>query len=92
MPTNLRRFNISVPTELEATLVKDADVSQRPVASHVVWILKQYYLQRKVEATVFDPTKLHEAEKRSAPVFETKRPLETEQPSKLHEHLGRDKS
>ncbi len=95
MPTKLKRYTVTLPPDLETMVEKDSELNRRPVANQMVWILTQYYEERKREADLFSPSQLREArqaDSRSTPVFRTADPLPAESSSKSRESMGRGKS
>jgi hypothetical protein len=91
MPTNLKRYSVSFPKEIQEILEKDASFNQRPVANQILWVLDRWYAERKKELDYFRPSPQREG-KKEPPVFETPSPLHSEQVSKLHAALDRERS
>lgn len=83
MPTKLPRVYVSFPPELYAMVKKDSEISRRSESNQVIWILDQYYSERRREADLFATQKLREARGPGGPVFETPDQLPTERVSKL---------
>lgn len=92
MPTKLKRVTVNVPDELYSMIHKDALFNRRPEANQVLWILDQWYAERKREMEFFKPSQQREAKRPDVPVFETPTLLQTERVSKLRAQLDREKS
>jgi hypothetical protein len=69
VPTNLKRYTVTVTAELEKMLVADAEANDRHVATQLTWIAKQYYLNKQREFEVFKPARLIGLDRRGETVF-----------------------
>lgn len=91
MSTKLRRIQVSLPMDLETMIEKEAEFSRRPVSNQIVYILDQWFGERKKELDYFRPTRLHEAKPADgAQFFQTPVSPQEEHLSKIREKLGRD--
>lgn len=69
MPTKHPRLSVTFPEqEFYNTVFADATISRRSMSDQIIWILDQYYAERKKEAALFTPAPLSEG--RRVPVFE----------------------
>lgn len=92
MSTKLKRYSVSLPEQIQSLIEKDAAFNRRPVANQIMWILDQWFMERKKELDYFTPTQLAEEGRPKVPVFGTKDRPDTELASKIHDVLGREKS
>ncbi len=69
MPTNLKRYTVTLSPEFERILVADAEASDRHVATQLVWAAKQYYLTKQRELDVFRPIRPNGPDRREEAVF-----------------------
>lgn len=92
MSTKLPRLSVTFPVSLFETIKKDALIGCRSDSSQVIWILTQYYLEKRKEAELFTPPPLREAGRsHDVPVYETPSDqLSLERVSKLRETLGQE--
>lgn len=91
MPTKLKRYSITLPEEIQGVVEKDAYFNRRPVANQVLWVLDQWYAERKKEMDYFRPVPQLEG-RRAPPVFETPSLPEPGRASKLRASLDRERS
>ncbi len=61
MPTKLPRLSVTFPVSLYETIKKDSELNRRSESNQVIWVLDQYYAERRKEADLFTPTRLREA-------------------------------
>lgn len=93
MPTKRPRLNVSFPEQrFYDTVLRDATVNRRSMSDQIVWILDQYYSERKKEADLFTATPLREAKHSDVPVFETPPQHSAERVLKIRANLDREKS
>ena len=85
-----KRFSVTLGMELEKIVGKEAESEERSVAGHIVWIVRRYYRDRKREADLFIPPRLHEESLSDEPqFFQTPATLPAESESKLREKQDR---
>lgn len=72
MPSKLPRIDLRFRNHaLYEMVTRDAELNGLSDSGQVALILKQYYMERKEQAELFTPTRLHEAKREQVPVFET---------------------
>ncbi len=49
MPSKLKHLTVTLSPELERILYADAQASDRPVATQLTWVAKQYYRFKQAE-------------------------------------------
>lgn len=93
MSTKKPRLSVTFPDQLLwDTVYRDAKLNIRSMSDQIIWALVKVYSEREKDAELFTPTRLREAQRSKAPIFETPSLPHSERPSKSRESQGQERS